>query len=1087
MRIQHNIAAMNAYRNYNVNANSLNKNLEKLSSGYKINRAGDDAAGLAISEKMRAQITGLETASKNVKDGISLVKTAEGALQEVHDMLNRMEELATQSANGTYDNDVDRNNLQKEVEALKSEINRIADSTNFNGIKLLNGDWSDTKELASSTHGVMDPSEVVDGTDRTQAAAGATATITFGNGQTTSVAAKNKEAVTGTSTVGKDPQDAQKLTIDFAIKATPANTETVAGVAVNTTNDYQALLNVAVGGKTLGDYFDIEVNGAAATPTDVIAGGDTIKLIAKNAGDLSGGDITTLKNLLTTTSSTALDADATVTDGNNTGDTLSATGAEYTLSFDLDKLGGGDKFTINNTTYEIVSDPAEGTANGAQLANGNTAIVITGLSDLDKATNIQAAISGSAPTGTTASAVPAVGVNGYDNVNGTYKLTFTVDDPTENDDFNVGTFGYSEELTDGSAIGFSQTDPGSAGTGGVGTAATATYSMAKSDLVAGSSLEFKSADGRTLTINIVDDTTGTTGLDTTAANTYNIKAGALNDTNLDTALTALNAGFTVNYTANVTDNTKMDLTFTHPDKMAQSSNWHNTAIDLKLSTTGSTTGSNDVLNGGLTLPNGKIELGTTQLKDLLNIKVDGQKLSDLFTIEYDADGTGNGAAVAVGSSTTGTIAANSQIKLTAKLGGKQTADILNALKSGNWSGATAQIQNGNNEGSTSSANSRTTYELNFKKLAGGQSFSINNTTFKVCTSEEDVAGVGADEIALDLTGVDQSDNAAKMNAIKSAITNAASNHAWLADFDVDVDVSVDSTTGTPNSKLILTAKSGTEATNLGDITVALKDQADIEKNYVTFDGNADAMNGTYASVTYDWENNVDSLRAGDTIKIGDTTLTLVDGAAKTGEISVADAADADKVVNAMLAAGYKGAALSAADGKITVTNLEMGSVVDSNGDNTLETGAGKLEVTAERDTSKITGTPLKLQIGDSSDGFNQLKLFIKDIGTDALKISDLNISTLDDASDSINMIKDAINYVSSVRGDLGAAQNRLEHTANNLSVMTENIQDAESTIRDTDVAAEMMQYTKNNILLQSAQAMLAQANQLPQGVLQLLG
>lgn len=139
MRIQHNIMAMNAYRNYNNNTSALSKNLEKLSSGYKINRAGDDAAGLAISEKMRAQITGLKAASKNVKDGVSLVKTAEGALQEVHDMLNRMDSLATQSANGTYDNEVDRLNLQKEVKALRSEIDRIADSANFNGKKLLDG------------------------------------------------------------------------------------------------------------------------------------------------------------------------------------------------------------------------------------------------------------------------------------------------------------------------------------------------------------------------------------------------------------------------------------------------------------------------------------------------------------------------------------------------------------------------------------------------------------------------------------------------------------------------------------------------------------------------------------------------------------------------------------------------------------------------------------------------------------------------------------------------------------------------------------------------------------------------------------
>ena len=139
MRIQHNIMAMNAYRNYSNNASSLSKNLEKLSSGYKINRAGDDAAGLAISEKMRSQITGLDKAQDNAKDGISLVKTAEGALTEVHDMLNRMYSLAEQSANGTYDG-TDRTQLQKEVKALKNEIDRIADSSNFNGTELLNGD-----------------------------------------------------------------------------------------------------------------------------------------------------------------------------------------------------------------------------------------------------------------------------------------------------------------------------------------------------------------------------------------------------------------------------------------------------------------------------------------------------------------------------------------------------------------------------------------------------------------------------------------------------------------------------------------------------------------------------------------------------------------------------------------------------------------------------------------------------------------------------------------------------------------------------------------------------------------------------------
>ena len=140
MVVRSNIMALNANRQLGLNNSQVSKSLEKLSSGYKINRAGDDASGLAISEKMKAQIKGLETASANSQDGISLVQTAEGALTEVHDMLNRMVELAGKAANGTIDNETDRAALQKEMNALLDEIDRIADSTDFNGIKLLNGD-----------------------------------------------------------------------------------------------------------------------------------------------------------------------------------------------------------------------------------------------------------------------------------------------------------------------------------------------------------------------------------------------------------------------------------------------------------------------------------------------------------------------------------------------------------------------------------------------------------------------------------------------------------------------------------------------------------------------------------------------------------------------------------------------------------------------------------------------------------------------------------------------------------------------------------------------------------------------------------
>jgi flagellin len=139
MRINHNIAALNTYRQLNTASTNQSKSMEKLSSGLRINRAGDDAAGLAISEKMRGQIRGLDQASKNSQDGISMIQTAEGALNETHDILQRMRELATQAANDTNVGS-DRTEIQKEINQLSSEINRIGNTTEFNTKSLLKGD-----------------------------------------------------------------------------------------------------------------------------------------------------------------------------------------------------------------------------------------------------------------------------------------------------------------------------------------------------------------------------------------------------------------------------------------------------------------------------------------------------------------------------------------------------------------------------------------------------------------------------------------------------------------------------------------------------------------------------------------------------------------------------------------------------------------------------------------------------------------------------------------------------------------------------------------------------------------------------------
>lgn len=142
MVIQHNMSAANANRMLGMVVTDQSKSIEKLSSGYRINRAADDAAGLSISEKMRGQIRGLEQASTNAQDGISMIQTAEGALNETHSILQRMRELAVQAATGTETND-DREALQSEVEQLQAEIDRISTDTEFNTMKLLNGDRKD--------------------------------------------------------------------------------------------------------------------------------------------------------------------------------------------------------------------------------------------------------------------------------------------------------------------------------------------------------------------------------------------------------------------------------------------------------------------------------------------------------------------------------------------------------------------------------------------------------------------------------------------------------------------------------------------------------------------------------------------------------------------------------------------------------------------------------------------------------------------------------------------------------------------------------------------------------------------------------
>ena len=316
MRIQHNIAALNSYRNLTGNNNAVSKNLEKLSSGYRINRAGDDAAGLAISEKMRAQITGLNTAQKNAQDGVSLVQTAEGAMTEVHSMLNRMVELADQSANGTYADEVDRENLQKEISSLKEEINRIADSTNFNGINLLDGSLSTSKLDISATFAG------VNNTIQQNAATGAVSTITAAAG------------TAGDQTLSIEYADADGKLHKVDVKYTGN-----ADANKSAENIKSAIAN----NSELSSIFDISGKDANITLTSKVTGEKGAKVTtvsSTDTGKVTNGAVTAGKNA--TAQTTNLTAD----------------------------IAAGDKITLNGKTYEFVSDA------NAKVSDGATAVIV---------------------------------------------------------------------------------------------------------------------------------------------------------------------------------------------------------------------------------------------------------------------------------------------------------------------------------------------------------------------------------------------------------------------------------------------------------------------------------------------------------------------------------------------------------------------------------------------------------------------------------------------------------------------------------------------------------------------------------------
>ena len=385
MVVQHNMNALNAYNKLNTNVAGLKKSSEKLSSGYRINRAGDDAAGLAISEKMRSQIRGLTQAKRNSQDGISMIQTFEGATQESHSILQRMKELASESANGTYQNDVDRDAIQLEFNQLNDELDQIAD-TDFNGVVMLNGG-----EMADGTRAANDKFDYVNATRQPQqvgTAGGYVKAI-----DSSAYAGTNSETVTFTASVDKDGKvtweksDGAKGTVgyvaaDTANKAQGGFTYDGAVVTVDTskivagdtiTINFEKK-NDAVGTQPGTTGYNVDIGKTGGDKTDGSAG-VTSATIALTAGTkVTSQEIADAFNALngiTIGETFAKDA----TDGTNMTVNGVTVPADATLA-EIGKVGDGKLVVDRNkkisyvdragTAYELA------TITGAKMANGAT-------------------------------------------------------------------------------------------------------------------------------------------------------------------------------------------------------------------------------------------------------------------------------------------------------------------------------------------------------------------------------------------------------------------------------------------------------------------------------------------------------------------------------------------------------------------------------------------------------------------------------------------------------------------------------------------------------------------------------------------
>ena len=394
MVVQHNMSAMNANRMLSGVSSAQSKSTEKLSSGYRINRAADDAAGLSISEKMRGQIRGLNQASTNAQDGISLIQTAEGALNESHSILQRMRELSVQASNGTETDD-DREAVQSEIEQLQSELTRISETTEFNTMKLLDGSRSGSAVSASVSKSAASALTKVDATTQVNTAADAFDALASGKDSTLAVTVIDKNGNSST------------------VKVTITGDTKTADNADGAENTAQAFAD-ALKESSLGDSYDFSTDGNGK-----------LKFTAKEAGKTANSILLSQDNaaaVKTDESTIGVDAYSQITKeigsytgtGNIEDKIFTVNGEKFAYVTDPTKLGDDYKDVNYVKTATVDTDAVDAMA---KLINAKTGISAEPDANVDTTINLKA---GTANTGK--------GIELQIGANEGQTMSFTLDD-----------------------------------------------------------------------------------------------------------------------------------------------------------------------------------------------------------------------------------------------------------------------------------------------------------------------------------------------------------------------------------------------------------------------------------------------------------------------------------------------------------------------------------------------------------------------------------------------------------------------------------------------------------------------------------